>query len=140
MQIESLINIPGIEQDMANAGLRWPCILKPLLACGPQWAHELVIVLNSEALADAQVAVCSADARAACFPTNRPVAQIFIPTRQRSYDILQSLACATVNVTGWQGHPCLISKWLGCMLSSQNCCAPYLLSCFLHALIKSDFA
>ena len=59
-QVESLSNIYGMEQDMENAGLRWPCILKPLLACGPRWAHELAIVSNPEALANAQVVPRSA--------------------------------------------------------------------------------
>ncbi len=54
-QVEDLSNIPDLEMQMAKAGLRWPCILKPLLACGPAWAHELAITASPQALADAQV-------------------------------------------------------------------------------------
>ena len=58
IQVTRLDDATAQPLTMQSQGLRLPCILKPLLACGPEWSHDLAIVFNSEALPKAEVNPC----------------------------------------------------------------------------------
>lgn len=59
VQVEDVSSDAGtLQASMAERGMSLPCILKPLLACGPQWAHDLAIIRNWNALGHAQVSAC----------------------------------------------------------------------------------
>ncbi|KAK9822125.1 hypothetical protein WJX74_009476 [Apatococcus lobatus] len=53
--VEGLDDMAALQVVMQNQGLRMPCILKPMLACGPKWSHDLAIVFDIRALSNAKV-------------------------------------------------------------------------------------
>jgi hypothetical protein len=54
-QVETLPGSADMEQRVSRAGLTWPLVVKPQVACGPPQAHCMAIVFNMKGLAAAQV-------------------------------------------------------------------------------------
>ena len=58
IQVTRLEDAAVQQLAMQSQGLKMPCILKPLLACGPKWSHDLAIVFDIKALLKAEVNSC----------------------------------------------------------------------------------